>query len=154
MIGNIIVLIDAENVSYRFYAKIYSHLKGVAQTIDWRVYGDWSSTYLRGWKNVVLKEGLKAVHQFNTRKNCTDFELVMDAIEMLHKRNDLRTFCIVSSDSDYTSLCLRLKGAGKNVIVIGEKKAPPAYQNSCSYFHLLDNVENKEKKSELQSQES
>ncbi len=140
MSDHIAVLIDGENISHRHYPTIQSHLQKLTGTIDCRVYGDWSRSQLHGWKNVVTEEGFTPVHQFNTRKNTTDFELVMDAIRLLYTRRDISTFCIVSSDSDFSSLCRRLKQEGEQVIVMGESKAPPAYRKSCSSFILLETM--------------
>lgn len=145
MIKQIVVLIDGENISHRHYPIIKSHLNGITKTIDCRVYGDWSRSQLHGWKDIVIREGFKPVHQFNARKNTTDFELVMDAMELLLTRQDLNTFCVVSSDSDFSNLCIRLKAAGKNVVAIGESKTPLAYRNSCSSFIELGNLTSKEK---------
>lgn len=143
MVDHIIVLIDGENVSYRHYPAIQSHLHDLSGIIDCHVYGDWSRSQLHGWKEVVKKEGLTPVHQFNTGKNASDFELVMDAVQLLYTRRNISTFCIVSSDSDYSSLCRRLKKEGKEVILLGESKAPLSFRKSCSSFILLESTTSK-----------
>ena len=138
MLKNIVVFIDGENISHRHFPTILSYLNGIANFVDFRIYGDWSRPFLNGWKKIALEEGIKVVHQFNTRKNAADFEMVMDAIELLHKQHSIDSFCIVSSDADFANLCLRLRENGKVVIGLGESKAVASYRNCCNSFFALD----------------
>ena len=47
-------------------------------------------------------------------------------------------FCIVSSDSDFTRLAVRLREAGMKVYGIGEQKTPIAFISSCDKFIYLE----------------
>lgn len=58
-----------------------------------------------------------------TGKNCADIRLVVDAMEMCHAKEHIDTFVIVSGDSDFTPLVLKLKENGKTVVGVGLKDA-------------------------------
>jgi uncharacterized LabA/DUF88 family protein len=47
-------------------------------------------------------------------------------------------FCIVSSDSDFTRLAMRLRESGKRVYGIGARKTPSAFQNACDRFTYVE----------------
>lgn len=59
-------------------------------------------------------------------------------------------FCLVSSDSDFTKLAMRLKEAGMMVIGMGEEKTPKSFVNACENFKYLDLLYNKEEAEEKQ----
>ena len=56
--------------------------------------------------------------------------LVIDTIELLYT-NLYDAFVIVSSDSDYTPLAIKLREAGVYVMGVGEQKTPVAFRNAC-----------------------
>ena len=47
-------------------------------------------------------------------------------------------FCIVSSDSDFTRLAMRLREAGKRVYGFGARTAAVAFRNACDRYTYLD----------------
>ena len=49
--------------------------------------------------------------------------MIIDAMDVLYF-NQVDIFCLVSSDSDFTRLAMRLRKAGKEVIGMGMKKTP------------------------------
>jgi hypothetical protein len=85
---------------------------------------------------------VQPVQQFayTTGKNSTDFALVIDAMDLLYSEN-VDVFCIVSSDSDFTRLAMRLRESGKSVYGIGARKTPAAFQNACDRFTYLEVLE-------------
>ena len=137
MLKRIAVFIDAENISFQHYPKIQDHLRRIGTIACQRIYGDFSRPNLAGWKDVILKHGIKTIHQYQTGKNSADQELMMDAIEMVSGQTDIDSFCIVSSDADFGQLCLRLRNHGKTVIGFGEEKSKPVYRNYFSEFVVL-----------------
>ena len=70
-------------------------------------------------------------------KNATDMALLIDAMDMLYTKS-VGTYCLVSSDCDFTPLVLRLRADGKQVIGFGGKKAPAPFVASCTRFLYLD----------------
>src|SRR5215212_4783544 len=133
------VLIDADNVPY-------SNVKGVMEEITKygtptfkRIYGDWTKPTVSGWKNVLLENAITPVQQYSytSGKNSTDSALIIDAMDILYTAG-VDGFCIVSSDSDFTRLAIRLREAGKKVFGIGEKKTPAPFIASCNKFIYIE----------------
>ncbi|UPU40180.1 NYN domain-containing protein [Erysipelothrix sp. Poltava] len=82
-------------------------------------------------------------YSYTTGKNSSDSAMIIDAMDILYEGN-VESFCIVSSDSDFTRLAVRLREAGKYVIGIGEQKTPSAFIASCDkfiYIEIIDLVE-------------
>ena len=129
------VLIDAENVPY-------SNVKGMMEEIARygtptlkRIYGDWTNPNLSGWKAVLLENAITPIQQYSytSGKNSSDSAMIIDAMDILYT-SSVDGFCIVSSDSDFTRLAIRLREAGKKVIGIGEKKTPNPFIVACDKF--------------------
>lgn len=133
------VLIDADNVSY---ANVQAMLEEIAKygipTFK-RIYGDWTIPTLSGWKNVLLENAITPIQQYSyTRgKNSTDSALIIDAMDILYTGR-VDGFCIVSSDSDFTRLAIRLREAGMKVFGMGEKKTPNAFISACDKFIYIE----------------
>ena len=95
------------------------------------MYGDWTKSNLANWKDVANLNARLQVQQYNytSGKNFTDGALIIDAMDMLYTDN-IDGFCIVSSDSDYTRLAIKMHERGKFVFGIGEKKTPQLLVNA------------------------
>ena len=78
---------------------------------------------------------MQPIQQFayTVGKNATDSALIIDAMDLLYSGN-VDVFCLVSSDSDFTRLAMRLRESGETVYGIGGKKTPVAFQNACDRF--------------------
>ncbi len=94
---------------------------------------------LSGWKNVLLENAISPVQQYSytTGKNSSDSALIIDAMDILYSEK-VTGFCIVSSDSDFTRLAIRLREAGMLVIGIGEKKTPQPFIAACNKFIYIE----------------
>jgi len=137
------VLIDADNVPAKHAAAIMREVTTIGEPALRRVYGDWSSEHLKGWKTPIRELGLVA-HQetANTKgKNASDIGLVIHAMDILHSRR-FDSVVIVSSDSDFTALVNRLREDGLTVIGIGEKKTHESLRNVYNRFILIENLAN------------
>jgi uncharacterized protein (TIGR00288 family) len=137
---NIAVLIDPENVSHKYFQKIFESVAAYGQISVRRIYSDWTSNKMDSWKKLIHNFSLVTIQQFSNRegKNVSDFALVIDAMDLLHE-DIFDCFCIVSSDSDFTKLAQRIREKGKFVIGLGEKKSVKAFVNACNEFIYLDN---------------
>ncbi|MFR9066637.1 MAG: NYN domain-containing protein [Faecalibacterium prausnitzii] len=95
---------------------------------------------LKNWGEIIKRLAIKAEQQFDyvSGKNATDMALVIDTIELLYT-NLYDAFVIVSSDSDYTPLAIKLREAGVYVMGVGEQKTPVAFRNACDEFLFLEN---------------
>lgn len=100
-----------------------------------RIYGDFTAPTSASWKKVLQKYAIKPVQQFayTTGKNATDSTLIIDAMDLLYTRK-FDGFCLITSDSDFTGLAMRLREEGLTVLGFGEKKTPEAFRNACHKF--------------------
>lgn len=133
------VLIDADNVAAKYTKNILDELSNYGIVTYKRVYGDWTRPNLAGWKNMALDNAVTPVQQYSytTGKNATDSAMIIDAMDILYS-NNVDGFCIVSSDSDFTRLAIRLRESGKHVIGMGEKKTPKPFSTACNAFKYLE----------------
>lgn len=135
---NIALLIDSENVSSKYVKFILNELNTYGTVSVRRIYGDWRAN--NDWSQELLLEySIQPIQQFNyiKGKNSTDIALVIDAMDILYT-NKVDIFCIVTSDSDFTRLAMRLRESHSYVIGMGESKAPTALAKSCNKFIYLD----------------
>jgi hypothetical protein len=85
-----------------------------------RAYADWSRfTDYRGPLHELGIELTEIPERGMTGKNSADIRLVVDAMELSYAKEHIDTFVIVSGDSDFTPLVLRLKENGKTVVGVG-----------------------------------
>lgn len=135
------VLIDADNVLAKHAEAILKEISTIGEPALRRVYGDWSSQQLAGWKSAARDLGL-VMHQqsANTKgKNASDIGLVIDAMDILHQ-GKFDGFVLVSSDSDFTRLASRIREEGLEVVGIGEAKTPESLRKVCNRFILIENI--------------
>jgi hypothetical protein len=136
------VLIDCDNVSHTWARAVLGEAAVHGTLGIKRGYGDWASERLKNWRPELATYAVQPVQQFayTTGKNSTDFALVIDAMDLLYSGN-VDVFCIVSSDSDFTRIAMRLRESGKGVYGIGARKTPAAFQNACDRFTYLEVLE-------------
>lgn len=135
----IALLIDAENVSKKYIKLIMDELSEYGVVTHKRVYGDFTNKSVLSWKENLAKYAMTPVFQFNNTKgkNASDSAMIIDAMDILHSGN-VDGFCLVTSDSDFTRLAIRLSEAGMHVIGMGEQKTPRSLVNACQSFKFLD----------------
>lgn len=135
----IAVLIDADNVSDKYIKYIFDEISNLGMPTYKRIYGDWTKPQLASWKTVLLNYSITPIQQYSytTGKNATDAALIIDAMDILYSHN-VDSFCIVSSDSDFTRLATRLREAGMYVVGMGEKKTPTPFISACEKFKYLE----------------
>ena len=133
------VLIDADNVAAKYTKYILDEVSNYGIVTYKRVYGDWTRVNLAGWKNMALDNAITPVQQYSytTGKNATDSAMIIDAMDILYSQN-VDGFCIVSSDSDFTRLAIRLRESGMQVIGMGERKTPKPFSTACNAFKYLE----------------
>jgi uncharacterized LabA/DUF88 family protein len=140
--ARVAVLIDCDNVSHTWARAVLGEAAKHGTLGIKRGYGDWANERLKNWRPELATYAVQPVQQFayTTGKNSTDFALVIDAMDLLYSEN-VDVFCIVSSDSDFTRLAMRLRESGKGVYGIGARKTPSAFQNACDRFTYLEVLE-------------
>jgi uncharacterized protein (TIGR00288 family) len=129
------VLIDADNTQASIIDGLLAEVAKYGVASVKRIYGDWTSTNLRSWKDKLLEYAIQPVQQFSytTGKNSTDSAMIIDAMDLLYTEN-LDGFCIVSSDSDFTRIAMRLREDGKLVLGFGQRKTPKPFVAACDKF--------------------
>lgn len=133
------VLIDAENVPYSNVTGMLEEITRYGTPTVKRIYGDWTTQNMSGWKNVLVPNAIVPVQQYcyTSGKNSSDSAMIIDAMDILYA-GKIDGFCLVSSDSDFTRLATRLRESGKKVYGFGEKKTPDAFIAACDKFIYLE----------------
>ena len=134
------LLIDSDNVSAKYAQFIIQEASKHGELIIKRIYGDWEKNNT-GWRIPAMNNSIMPVQQnsYIAGKNATDFSMIIDAMDILYTYN-VDGFVLVTSDSDFTRLAIRLREAGKLVIGIGEVKTPLAFTSSCHEFSYLNRI--------------
>ncbi len=138
------VLIDADNASSRDIKAILEEVTKYGEATVKRIYGNFVSNN-GGWKDTINEYAIKPMQQFafTSGKNATDGFMIIDAMDLLYT-NRFDGFCLVSSDSDFTALAIRLKEHGAMVYGFGKKQTPLAFRNACSRFIYVENLHDDE----------
>ena len=133
------VLIDADNVPYSNIKEMLAEIAKYGTPTFKRIYADWTKPNAAGWKTVLLQNGITPIQQYayTSGKNSTDSAMIIDAMDILYS-GKVEGFCLVSSDSDFTRLAIRLREAGMKVFGIGEKKTPVPFIAACDKFIYLE----------------
>ncbi|CEI67525.1 hypothetical protein FVEN_g5624 [Fusarium venenatum] len=135
------VLIDADNASPSMAGSVLTEIAKYGTTVAKRAYGDWTGTALNQWKIRLLEQSIQPMQQFayTTGKNSTDSAMIIDAMDLLYS-NKFNGFCIVSSDSDFTRLAVRIRESGLVVFGCGERKTPKPFVTACDKFIYVENL--------------
>lgn len=133
------VIIDADNVPARNVTSMMEEIAKYGTPTFKRIYGDWTKPNLAGWKSVLLENAITPVQQYGytSGKNATDSAMIIDAMDILYTEK-VDGFCIVSSDSDFTRLAVRLRESGMQVFGFGEQKTPLPFIVACDKFIYLE----------------
>lgn len=133
------VLIDAENVPAKKVHEIMVEIATYGLPTIKRIYGDWTDNSVKGWKQVLLENAITPVQQYSYTqgKNSSDSAMIIDAMDILYT-GKVQGFVIVSSDSDFTRLAIRLREAGMVVYGIGEQKTPGPFRAACDKFTYIE----------------
>jgi len=151
---NIALLIDCENTSREAVEPVLNELAKYGVVNIRRAYGDWKRAELKHWEKHSLLFALKPVQQFGYTKgkNATDAAIIIDAMDILYT-NEVDCFAVMSSDSDFTPLVVRLLESGKEVFGFGEKKTPGPFVKACSQFIFTEDLISAARREEEAAQE-
>ena len=133
------VLIDADNAPRSALGDVMAEVAVYGTPTIKRIYGDWPTPNLASWKPLLLENAITPVQQYGytTGKNSTDSAMIIDAMDILYT-GQVDGFVLVSSDSDFTRLAIRLREAGKKVYGMGEKKTPNPFIVACDKFVYIE----------------
>ena len=131
----IALLIDGDNAQPSLVDQVLAETAKHGVVTTRRIYGDWTSPQMSGWKEALHAHAIQPIQQFRytVGKNATDSSLIIEAMDLLHFAT-VDGFCIVSSDSDYTRLATRIREQGFFVMGIGRSNTPKSFVNACEVF--------------------
>jgi uncharacterized LabA/DUF88 family protein len=137
----IALLIDGDNAQPSLIGQILTEAGKYGLVTIRRIYGDWTTVNMSGWKNALHDSAIQPIQRFRYTigKNATDSAMIIDAMDILHGHL-VDGFCIVSSDSDYTRLATRVREMGFFVMGIGKRSTPKAFVNGCNVFIYTENL--------------
>jgi uncharacterized protein (TIGR00288 family) len=135
IVRNVALLIDADNASARDLDPVLTVLAELGTVNVRRVYGNWSKPALKGWRDMTVKHGIEPQQQFDLTKgkNATDMKMTIDAMDLLY-RGRVQAFGIMSSDSDFMPLAMRIRQDGLPIYGFGSDKTPEAFRQACTRF--------------------
>jgi hypothetical protein len=133
------VLIDADNISPLIADRLFEEVAKLGDAGIRRLYGDFTGSSLKGWTAAAERHAInvRQQHAYIKHKNASDIALVIEAMDLLHG-GLVNGFCIVSSDSDFNSLAIRIREQGLPVFGFGESKTADCFQRACQRFLLTD----------------
>jgi len=136
---NIALLIDSDNASHNGLDPVLTALAELGTVNIRRAYGNWRKQSLKGWVDILHKYGIEPQQQFDMTKgkNATDMKMTIDAMDLLFRGN-VTGFGIMSSDSDFMPLAMRIRQEGLPVYGFGSAKTPEAFKQACSRFIDVD----------------
>ena len=135
------VLVDADNTTAACAQDLLEEIAKYGIASVKRIYGDWSSPALNGWRSILLRHALVPIQQFayTKGKDATDMGLIIDAMDLLYSGH-FDGFCLVSSDSDFTPLASRIRASGRVVYGFGREQTPEAFRQACDRFFYIENL--------------
>ena len=133
--ANIALLIDADNASHAAIDPVLTVLAELGQVNIRRAYGNWRKTSLKGWIDKMHRYGIEPQQQFDLTKgkNATDMKMTIDALDLLYSGR-VHGFGVMSSDSDFMPLAMRIRQDGYPVYGFGGGKTPEAFRQACTRF--------------------
>ena len=140
--GNVALLIDADNASHGGLENTLEILAELGAVNVRRAYANWSKPALKGWKDLLHKHAIEPQQQFDLTKgkNATDMKMTIDAMDLLYSGR-VDGFGIMSSDSDFMPIAMRIRQNGIPVYGFGSKKTPEGFRQACTRFIDLDAAE-------------
>ena len=132
---NIALLIDADNASPGDLDEVLLVLGELGTINVRRAYGNWAKSSLKGWSELTGLHSILPVQQFDVvkGKSATDMRMVIEAMDLFFGGR-VDGFGIMSSDSDFLPLAMRIKQDGLPVYGFGTTKTPISFQAACSRF--------------------
>ncbi|WP_367109897.1 NYN domain-containing protein [uncultured Psychrobacter sp.] len=140
-LNNIAVLIDADNASAKNIGPILKKINKLGHITCKKIYGDWGNAHIQGWQEALRTHVIEPMQHFAyvKGKNATDIGIVIEAMDLLYS-NDYDGFCLISSDSDFTSLALRIRKNGVKVFGFGKRNTVEAFAQSCDEFYYVEDL--------------
>jgi uncharacterized protein (TIGR00288 family) len=133
--ANIALLIDADNARADALDPVLTVLAELGTVNIRRAYGNWTKQNLKPWTSLVVAQGIEPQQQFDLTKgkNATDMKMTIDAMDLLYSGR-VDGFGLMSSDSDFTPLAMRIRQNGLRVYGFGAATAPEGFRQACTRY--------------------
>lgn len=140
-LNNIAVLIDADNASAHNIGYILQKIATLGRITCKKIYGDWGNMHIQSWQEALLKYAIEPMQHFAyvKGKNATDIGMVIEAMDLLYS-GAYDGFCLISSDSDFTSLALRIRKNNVQVFGFGKRNTVSAFSQACDQFFYVEDL--------------
>jgi uncharacterized protein (TIGR00288 family) len=118
----IALLIDCDNVSSSSIEGVLEELAKYGTVNVRHAHGDWKSTNLTRWIEKLHPHAIRPIQQFayTAGKNATDSAMIIDAMDLLYS-NTVDAYALMTSDSDFTPLVMRILESGMPVYGFGKR---------------------------------
>ncbi|PEQ11211.1 hypothetical protein B2G71_18150 [Novosphingobium sp. PC22D] len=138
---NIALLIDADNASPASLEAALTILGDLGTVNVRRIYGNWAKPGLKGWSKIVHRHAIEPQQQFDLTKgkNATDMKMTIDAMDLLYGGH-VDGFGLMTSDSDFMPLAMRIRQNGTPVYGFGTDRTPEAFRQACTRFIDIDSI--------------
>ncbi len=138
------LLVDFDNVTLGIRSDLQHQLKLILDSeifdgkisvqrayADWRRYPQYIVPLSEASFDLIFAPAFGS-----SKKNATDIRLAVDAVELVFLRPEISTYILLSGDSDFSTLVLKLKEYGKYVIGVGirESASDLLIQNCDEYY--------------------
>ncbi|OYW46457.1 MAG: hypothetical protein B7Z08_07330 [Sphingomonadales bacterium 32-68-7] len=132
---NIALLIDADNASAAGLDAVLTVLAEFGTVNIRRAYGNWQKPALKGWSSILHRYAIEPNQQFDVAKgkSATDMKMTIDALDLLYGGR-VDGFGLMTSDSDFMPLAVRIKQDGLPVFGFGTAKTPVSFREACTRF--------------------
>lgn len=142
--ATVAIFLDAENIHSDHLEFITDKAQQYGRIGIRRAYADWSNFLVRHYAGRLTKFGFTAIHHFATQagKNSSDMMLSVDAMHEMYQPNRPDVVVLATSDSDFTTLAVRLREFGVFVVGIGNGNSAQFLTEACDVFYCIPNTEN------------
>ena len=149
MSDQIALFIDFENVALWAEQEfldleltpLMEYLQSRGPVVIKKVYGDWSR-FVR-YREDLMNNTVDLIQVYSIRagKNRADIRMALDAFETAINRPEVKTFVIVSGDSDFGPLVNKLREYGRYILGIGPRDVThPLLVKACDEFVYLESI--------------
>ena len=153
------LLIDFDNVTLGMRSDLSKDLKALLESdiikgkvsvrrayADWRRYPQYIVPLSEASVDLIF-----APAYGSNKKNATDIRMAIDGIELVFVRPEIGTYILLTGDSDFSSLVLKLKEYGKYVIGVGmQESSSDILVQNCDEYYSYTSLTGLQKTSELQ----
>lgn len=149
----IALLIDCDNVSHTAIGGVLSELAKYGTVNVRHAHGNWKSNALGGWEDKLHPYAIRPMQQFayTKGKNATDAAMIIDAMDLLYSGN-IEAFALMTSDSDFTPLVLRLRESGVPIYGFGNQKTPRPFVDACTTFIFIERLAQQDRDDEREAE--